>query len=137
MPRLDSVLETAIYVDDVERARRFYEDALELKPVFSDSRLTAYDAGGRSILLVFRRGGSANAAALPGGTIPGHDGAGPAHVAFAIAADQLAAWEARLTAHATPIEGRVEWPRGGTSIYFRDPEGHLLEFATPGLWPSY
>jgi catechol 2,3-dioxygenase-like lactoylglutathione lyase family enzyme len=137
MPRLDGILETAIYVDDVERARRFYEEVLELKPVFSDSRLTAYDAGGRSILLVFRRGGSVIAAKLPGGTIPGHDGAGPAHFAFAIAADQLAAWEARLAAHAVPIEGRTEWPRGGTSVYFRDPEGHLVELATPGLWPSY
>jgi catechol 2,3-dioxygenase-like lactoylglutathione lyase family enzyme len=137
MPRLDRILETAIYVDDAERARSFYEDVLELTPVFSDNRLTAYDVGGSSILLVFRRGGSVNEAKLPGGTIPGHDGAGPSHFAFAIGADQLSAWEARLTAHAVPIEGRTEWPRGGTSVYFRDPDGHLLELATPGLWPIY
>ncbi len=137
MPRLDGILETAIYAGDVERARRFYQDVLGLTPVFSDSRLTAYEVGGRSILLVFRRGGSVNTATLPGGTIPGHDGAGPSHLAFAIGADRLAAWKARLAAHGVPVEGRTEWPRGGTSLYFRDPDGHLLELATPGLWPIY
>jgi catechol 2,3-dioxygenase-like lactoylglutathione lyase family enzyme len=31
----------------------------------------------------------------------------------------------------------MEWPRGGTSLYFRDPDGHLVELATPGLWSIY
>ena len=35
------------------------------------------------------------------------------------------------------IEGRTTWKRGGESIYFRDPDGHLLELATPGLWAIY
>ena len=35
------------------------------------------------------------------------------------------------------IEGRTDWSRGGHSIYFRDPDGHLLELATPGLWTIY
>ena len=35
------------------------------------------------------------------------------------------------------IEGRTKWPRGGESIYFRDPDGHLIEPATLGLWPGY
>ena len=35
------------------------------------------------------------------------------------------------------IEGRNDWERGGRSIYFRDPDGHLLELATPGLWSIY
>ena len=25
----------------------------------------------------------------------------------------------------------------GNSVYFRDPDGHLLELATPGLWWVY
>jgi catechol 2,3-dioxygenase-like lactoylglutathione lyase family enzyme len=37
---------------------------------------------------------------------------------------------------AVAIEGRVDWPRGAKSIYFRDPDGHLLELGTPGLWPN-
>jgi catechol 2,3-dioxygenase-like lactoylglutathione lyase family enzyme len=35
------------------------------------------------------------------------------------------------------IESRMEWPRGGKSIYFRDPDGHLLEVLTPGVWAIY
>ena len=42
-----------------------------------------------------------------------------------------------LTEANVAIEGRTKWPRGGESIYFRDPDGHLLELATPGLWPGY
>ncbi len=137
MPRLNGILETAIYVDDLERARRFYEDVLELKPVFSDGRLTAYDAGGGSILLVFERGASIETAMLPSGVIPGHDGAGPLHFAFAVAPDELPGWKDHLTAHGVQIEGHVGWSRGGKSIYFRDPDGHLLELATPGIWPTY
>jgi catechol 2,3-dioxygenase-like lactoylglutathione lyase family enzyme len=137
MPGLNGMLETALYVDDLRRAQRFYEDILELRPVFSDGRLTAYDVGGRSILLVFARGASMETVALEGGVIPGHDGAGPLHCAFAISADELPAWKERLTVRGVQIEGCMDWPRGGKSIYFRDPDGHLLELATPGLWPTY
>ncbi len=137
MPRLDGVLETALYVDDLPRARHFYETILQLKPIFSDRRLCAYDAGARSVLLLFRRGGSTETAVLPGGTIPPHDGSGPAHMAFAISADDLEPWEEHLSRQGIDVEGRTTWPKGSTSIYFRDPDGHLLELATPGLWPTY
>ena len=74
---------------------------------------------------------------MPGGTIPPHDGSGPIHIGLAVAAEDLPAWEQRLTAHGVPIEGRATWRRGGTSLYFRDPDGHLLELLTPGLWAIY
>ena len=138
MPKLDGVLETALYTDDMERARAFYEGVLELKPIFEDKRLCAYGVAERSVLLIFRRGGATETVMLPnGGSIPGHDGAGPLHVAFAIAKDELPKWEGRLAANKIAIEGRTTWKRGGESIYFRDPDGHLLELATPGLWAIY
>jgi catechol 2,3-dioxygenase-like lactoylglutathione lyase family enzyme len=137
MPKLDRVLETALYVDDLERAARFYADVLGLHPLFADDRLRAFAVGGVSVLLLFRRGASLATTRMPGGTIPPHDGSGPLHVAFGIASAELAAWEARLRARHIAIEGRSDWPRGGHSIYFRDPDGHLLELATPGLWEIY
>ncbi len=137
MPPLNGILETALYVDDLARAQRFYEDILELKPVFADGRLRAYDVGGRSILLVFQRGASVETVTRPGGSIPGHDGSGPLHCAFAVSAGEFSGWKEHLSAHGIPIEGCMDWPRGGKSIYFRDPDGHLLELATPGLWPIY
>ena len=137
MPQLDAVLETALYVDDLDRAARFYSDVLELKPLYQDNRLIAFSVGGRNVLLLFPRGGSLETVHMPGGTIPPHDGSGPLHVAFAIAKDELPKWEERLAAKNIPIEGRTTWKRGGESIYFRDPDGHLLELATPGLWAIY
>ena len=59
------------------------------------------------------------------------------HVAFSIAPDELSAWQERLQAAGVNLEGRTQWPRGGVSVYFRDPDGHLLEIATPGLWKGY
>jgi catechol 2,3-dioxygenase-like lactoylglutathione lyase family enzyme len=137
MPELGGVLETALYVDDLDRALGFYRDVLELRQLFRDDRLCAYSVGDRNVLLLFRRGASLETAFMPGGTIPPHDGQGPAHVAFAAARESLPDWEARLKAHAVPIEGRTDWPRGGRSIYFRDPDGHLLELVTPGVWTIY
>lgn len=137
MPKLNGILETALYVDDLPAARAFYGEKLGLSPLFSDQRLCAFDVGGRGMLLLFLRGSTMETVRLPGGTIPPHDGAGPVHMAFSIAADDLPGWEARLAELGIPVEGRTKWPRGGVSLYFRDPDGHLLELATPGLWPGY
>jgi catechol 2,3-dioxygenase-like lactoylglutathione lyase family enzyme len=119
------------------QARRFYEEVLELKPMFADERLCAYPVASRDVLLLFKRGSTEQTVTMPGGTIPGHDGSGRLHVAFAIGRDELSGWEQRLAAHGVAIEGRTDWKRGGHSIYFRDPDGHLLELATPGLWTVY
>jgi catechol 2,3-dioxygenase-like lactoylglutathione lyase family enzyme len=137
MPKLDGVLETALYTDDMSRARSFYEGVLDLKPIFSDARLTAYGIAPRSVLLIFKRGAATETVTMPGGTIPGHDGAGPLHVAFAIGKDALAEWEQHLAEKSVAVEGATNWSRGGRSVYFRDPDGHLLELATPGLWTVY
>jgi catechol 2,3-dioxygenase-like lactoylglutathione lyase family enzyme len=137
MPRINRVLETVLYVDDLDRAGPFYGQVLGLTCIHTDARLRAYDVGGQGVLLLFRRGQSLHTVTLPGGTIPPHDGHGPNHIAFSVPADELPAWEERLAAAGVVIEGRTQWPRGGHSIYFRDPDGHLLELATPGLWVGY
>lgn len=137
MPKLNSVLETALYVDDLPRAKAFYETVLGLPLLRSDQRMCAFDVGGRSVLLLFLRGASDQTVVMPGGTIPPHDGHGPLHMAFAVPGEELAAWEEQLQAHGIAVEGRATWSRGGTSLYFRDPDGHLLELATPGLWETY
>jgi catechol 2,3-dioxygenase-like lactoylglutathione lyase family enzyme len=136
-PRLDRVIETCLHVDDLDRAGAFYEGVLGLTLMTGDSRFRAYDVGGKSALLLFRRGGTHDTVRLPGGTVPPHGGDGQLHVAFAVKAAELSTWEARLAEHGIAIEGRMEWPAGGRSLYFRDPDRHLLELATPGLWAIY
>lgn len=136
-PRLGGVRETALYVDDLERAENFYRDTLGLKKLAGDERFCALDVGGASVLLLFARGGSAEQTRLEGGVIPGHDGAGPLHVGFSVAVDGLRAWEHRLAESGVKVLSEVNWPRGGRSVYFRDPDGHLLELLTPGVWATY
>ena len=55
----------------------------------------------------------------------------------AVDARSTDASRSRLQEAGVAIEGRTAWPRGGESLYLRDPDGHLLELATPGLWAIY
>ena len=136
MPKVGHVLETALYVDDLSRAKEFYLQHFDLSLIHTDARMCAF-AAGSTVLLLFQRGESLKPAETPGGVIPPHNGEGPLHVAFAIAAEDLPAWERKLDHGGIRIESRAQWPRGGQSIYLRDPDGHLVELATPGLWPNY
>ncbi|MFZ5623264.1 MAG: VOC family protein [Gemmatimonadota bacterium] len=137
MPRLQRVLEIAVYCDDLARSIDFYARVLGGRLLDRSDRFAAFDVGGSTVLLVFVRGQSAAGVELPAGRIPPHDGAGPLHFAFAVSADELAGWEQHLADAGVNVESRVTWPRGGTSLYFRDPDGHLVELATPGLWATY
>jgi catechol 2,3-dioxygenase-like lactoylglutathione lyase family enzyme len=137
MPSVSGVLETSLYVDDLLRAVRFYEELFGFPRLFADERMCALAIAGKQVLLLFLKGASLDPIATPGGAIPPHDGEGRLHLAFSIAAAELPEWEARLAAHGIPIESRVTWSRGGTSLYFHDPDGHVVELATPGLWAIY
>ena len=138
MPELLSILETALYVDDLDRASDFYERIMGLKILRADDRMRAYDVNKRSVLLLFARGGATEPVRTGGGLIPPHDASGQIHLAFAIAASELEAWRAQLARNDIAIEGTSDWPRGGHSLYFRDPDGNLLELATtPGLWDGF
>jgi catechol 2,3-dioxygenase-like lactoylglutathione lyase family enzyme len=126
--------ESALYCDDLEQAARFYNEVLGLAVVSAGPRLVALSAGGGTHLLLFRRGGTVDGLSFPGGVIPPHDGAGPVHLALAIDPGEREAWEERLSAAGVEVESRVTWPSGGTSLYFRDPDGHSVELAPPGIW---
>lgn len=136
-PPLQGIVETALYCADLSIARRFYETVMGLQPMLNDPRLVAYPVVPAQVLLLFRRAGSTATALMPGSTVPPHDGSGQQHLAFAVANDALAHWEQHLGDHGIAIEHRTDWPAGGRSVYFRDPDQHLLELATPGVWRNY
>ena len=76
-PRINGVVETALYVDDLARATAFYRDVLGLEGIAGDGvRFQVFDGRARCVLLLFKRGGTLEPAEVPGGVIPPHDGAG-------------------------------------------------------------
>lgn len=126
-PELIGILETCLYVDDLERSQRFYETLFGCTLVTKEAgRLHVMQVKQGQILLLFKRGAS-----------PDHDGSGQNHLAFAIPREEVAAWERWLGEHQLEIVERKKWQYGGESLYFRDPDGHLLEVATPGTWPVF
>ncbi len=137
MPVLNGVLETALYVGDLKRSIQFYQDIFHFEVIAGDDRFCAFNVAGRQVLLLFRKGGTTAPVATPGGAIPPHDGDGHLHFAFSIPASERPDWEEWLKGKGVEIESRVHWPAGGVSLYFRDPDGHLVELATPGLWSIY
>lgn len=138
IPPIHGVVESVLYADDLPRAVAFYREVLGFVPLRGDgTRFQAFDAGGRGVLLLFKRGGTLAPTPVEGGVIPPHDGHGPHHIAFAIDLEGYPAWVARLRERGIAIESETHWGRGGRSVYFRDPDGHLVELVTPGIWPNY
>jgi catechol 2,3-dioxygenase-like lactoylglutathione lyase family enzyme len=137
MMGVTGILETALYVFDLARSVRFYQELFGFEQIEGDERLRALNVAGRQVLLLFREGASTSGAKTSGGFIPPHDGHGHLHLAFSINADDWDAWLARLAERGIAVESRIDWPRGGRSIYIRDPDGHLVELVTPGCWSTY
>jgi catechol 2,3-dioxygenase-like lactoylglutathione lyase family enzyme len=130
MKAIQTVVETGIYTDDLEAAERFYGDVLGLARISREpGRHVFFRVGDRSMLLIFRA-----EASLKGDHLPAHGARGPGHFALGIAAEDLATWRSHLVGHQVAIEHEESWPRGGHSLYFRDPAGNLVELITPGLW---
>jgi catechol 2,3-dioxygenase-like lactoylglutathione lyase family enzyme len=131
IPKIGSVLETALYVADLDRSVAFYKRVLgfTLAPGHSD-RLCTLNITPSQVLLLFRKRGSLEATVTAYGTIPPTDGDGSLHVTFFIPGSQFIIWQDHLRRVEVEIESVVNWPAGGRSIYFRDPDNHALELKT-------
>ena len=130
-PRIGGVIETALYVDDLARSQAFYQDLLGFTVAMAPiDRMVVLNITDDQVLLLFKKGGSAEATVLPFGTIPPTDGDGHLHVAFGVSPSDIDAWERRLRDAGIDVESRIDWPEGGRSLYFRDPDGHAIELKT-------
>ncbi len=128
--KADRVLETCLYVDDLDEAADFYSRVLGLDLHSRQKGRHVFMRCGESMLLLFSvdgvRRGSDN--------VPGHGADGPGHVAFGATDRTIDQWRDKLIGEGIAIERDVDWPGGGRSIYFRDPSGNSLEFVTPATW---
>lgn len=130
-----AILESALYVDDLDAAEEFYGQVIGLPLIRRLAGRHAFFRCGEGILLLFRA--EATEVPLPAGAplpVPTHGARGPGHLCFRAGEEGLDGWRKHLEAQGVTIEADFEWPGGGRSIYFRDPAGNSLEFAEPRIW---
>lgn len=129
MPTILGILESSLYVEDLHRAERFYTEVFDFPRIALDPERHVFFRVGEGLLLLFRA-----QTTRQGDDLPPHGAEGSGHLAFAIAADTYDDWKSHLQSLNIPIEKEVTWPGGYRSLYFRDPDGNLLELATPEMW---
>ncbi|MBW3096170.1 VOC family protein [Pseudohoeflea coraliihabitans] len=133
-PPIDGVLEAALYVEDLDAAKRFYGDLLGLQLITEVEGRHVFYRCGATIVLLFRAAATRQPTSNDRLPVPPHGAEGDGHLCFAADASALDAWHAALTAAGIEIEADFCWPNGARSIYVRDPDGNSIEFAEPKLW---
>jgi catechol 2,3-dioxygenase-like lactoylglutathione lyase family enzyme len=124
------IVETAIYATDLTAMEDFYVKVLNLHVIDKEVvRHIFFSVGPGSVLLIFNPESTQH-----GHHLPAHGAFGAGHVAFGVPESSLAVWRERLLEQGIAIEREQSWPRGGHSIYFRDPAGNSIELITPRVW---
>ncbi|WP_445681862.1 VOC family protein [Radicibacter daui] len=128
-----AILETALYVDDLEAAERFYRDVFGLEVITRVPGRHVFFRCGPQVLLIF----IPEVTSQPGvaGSIPLHGAKGPGHICFrAQDGAEFDAWRAQIVAAGVTVEHDHVWPNGARSVYVRDPAGNSVEVAEAALW---
>ena len=123
------IKETCLYISDLERSRKFYEDKLELPVIGRVDHRHIFFRAGTSVLLCFIAEKSSQSTALPP-----HGAYGKQHIAFQVPAADYAAYKEKIAELGIIITHEEVWPNGLKSFYFEDPDGHVLEVVPEGLW---
>ena len=133
--RPSAVLESALYVTDLEVAEVFYAEVLGLPVIAKVAERHVFFRCGGGVVLLFNADATRNPPApdakLP---VPPHGTVGQGHLCFAASAEEITRWKSHLESRNIVIEADFEWPNGGRSIYLRDPSGNSIEFAEPRIW---
>lgn len=129
-----AILESAIYVPDLNAAEAFYGGVLGLPVIAKIAGRHVFFRVGAGVLLVFDPDATEVPSTNPALPVPTHGARGQGHVCFAATREEIAAWRERLTAAGVPVEVEFDWPNGARSLYVRDPGGNSVEFAEPRLW---
>lgn len=128
-PRITGILETVMYVADVDRAEQFYRDVMGLAQIGKQAGRHVFFRVGSGVLLLFHAPATRRTTSLPP-----HGASGESHVCFTVSPEEYSAWRDRIQAQGLKIEQETQWP-AGHSFYFRDPDGNLLELADADIWP--
>src|SRR5258708_3478729 len=101
--RIQAIIETAIYVDDLQAAETFYRTVLGLPVIGKEpGRHVFFQVGEGNVLLAFLA-----EATLKGDLLPPHGTTGPGHFALGIEAEAFDAWRKSCTAKMWPLKKRL------------------------------
>lgn len=126
---IKQVKETCIYVKDLKKTQKFYQEILGLPLIGSRSGRHVFFRAGTSVLLCFNPEETKKEDILPP-----HFGYGPQHLAFEVAIEEYQPWKDKLTAAGVEIIHEQIWRGKYFSFYFHDPDGHLVEIVQEGMW---
>jgi catechol 2,3-dioxygenase-like lactoylglutathione lyase family enzyme len=130
-----AILESALYVDDLDAAERFYTAVLGLPVIVRVEGRHVFLRCGAGVLLLFNPERTTEPPAPDSRfPVPPHGAKGEGHLCFRASEEEIDAWKERLIGAGVAIESEFTWPEGGRSIYFRDPAGNSIEFANPKIW---
>jgi len=124
VPHITGILETVLYVADLERAEQFYRSVMALKQIGKEP--------GRHVF--FRVGRASCCCSTPERTrrsehLPPHGADGEIHVCFTVAPAEYEAWKRRVQDHHVTIQKEITWPSVVPSI-------SGIRTATFWSWPT-
>lgn len=135
---ISGVLETVLYFKWEEETRLFYSQVLGLRMIGHEPGRHMFFRAGSGVFLLFNSQTTRQA-----GSLPSHGAEGSGHVCFCVPESAYDEWREHLAASGVEIIQEVDWPlgasatrRAGSSFYFRDPNGNLLEIANADFWPD-
>lgn len=124
------IKETCLYIRDLERAKIFYEQVLELPLISYLEDKHVFFKAGSSVLLLFNPEDSKNKISPPA-----HYGEGAQHFAFEVSTEEYSSAKEWILRKGVTITEEVTWPSGAKSFYFEDTEGNVLEILPDsGVW---
>lgn len=129
-----AILETILYVDDLDAAMAFYSGVIGLRLSSAVPGRHVFFKLEQQMLLIFNPDATGRPPATGSLRVPPHGARGPGHVCFSATAAEIDAWRTLLSSKGIAIEADFEWPKGGRSIYCRDPAGNSVEIAEPRIW---
>lgn len=129
--KVSRILETCLYVDDLEAAERFYTEVMGLERYAITAGRHVFFRCGEGMLLVFDP--KATRIDAQNG-VPPHGATGQGHVAFEMDEGEIEPWKTRLAESGVEIESDHTRSSGGRSLYFRDPSGNSIELVTRKTW---
>ncbi len=124
------IKETCLYISDLERAKVFYHDVLELPIINYVEHKHLFLRAGNSVLLLFNPEDSKKKKSPPA-----HFGGGKQHFAFEVTLSDYEKVKQEIKSKGLKITDEVVWTSGKKSFYFEDPEGNVLEIIPDeGIW---